>query len=98
MSKISKFLAEEPSDKITAETYLNHLQELVKIELAVKKRQHEEEERPAAIEALQIELNSADEYVQSQMAINPDERPQTDEELKALSKNHKKFLNGSKKN
>lgn len=86
LSKISKFLAEEPSYKITAETYLNHLQELVKIELAVKKRQHEEEERPAAIEALQLELNSADEYVQSQMAINPEERPQTDEELKALSK------------
>ena len=86
LSKISKFLAEEADDKITAEVYLNHLQELVKIEVSVKKRQREEEERPAAIEALQARLNSADEFIQTQMNISSDQRPQTDEDLKVLTK------------
>lgn len=86
LSIISKFLAEEHNDNATADIYLNHLNELVKIEIAVKKRQHEEEERPAAIEALQLILTSAEEFLRTQNSITPDQRPQTDEELKALTK------------
>jgi hypothetical protein len=86
LSKISKFLAEEPSDKITAEIYLNHLDELVKIEGSVKRRQHEEQERPVAIEALQLVLNSVNEFITTQKAVEPSQRPQTDEDLAEIEK------------
>lgn len=86
LSKISKFLAEEYSETVTADIYLNHLHELVKIEVSVKKRQHEEEERPAAIEALQVTLALTEEFLKTQTSVNPDQRPQTDDELKALTK------------
>jgi hypoxia up-regulated 1 len=86
LSKISKFLAEEASDKITAEIYLNHLYELVKIEGSVKRRQHEEQERPVAIEALQLVLNSVNEFITTQKAVEPSQRPQTDEDLAEIEK------------
>jgi hypothetical protein len=86
LSKISKFLAEEPNEKVTAETYLNHFDELVKIESLVKFRQKEELERPDAIEKLQQALASANEFVQTQRAIEKDLRPQSDEDLASLAK------------
>lgn len=86
LSKISKFLAEEPNEKITAEIYLNHLQDLVKIEGSVKRRQQEEQERPVKIEELQKVLNSVNEFITTQKAIEPSQRPQTDEDLSEFTK------------
>lgn len=86
LTKISKFLAETPTDKTTAETYLNHLKDLVKVEHSVKSRQHEEQERPVAVENLQLIITSVSEFVQTQKAIEVAQRPQTDEELTALTK------------
>lgn len=91
LSKISKFLAEEPTDKITADVYLNHLQELVKIEAIITRRQYEERERPAAIETLHLTLNSAKEFADHQKVIEASQRPQTDEELTALTKKHQEI-------
>ena len=86
LSEISKLLAEDPNEKITAEIYLNHLQELVKIESSIKRRQHEEQERPVKIEALQLVLNSVNEFITTQRAIESSQRPQTDEEIAELTK------------
>lgn len=86
LSKISKFLAEEPNEKITAEIYLNHLNELVKIEAAVKRRQYEEQERPVKIEEFQVVLGLVNEFIQTQNAIEPSQRPQTDAEIADLLK------------
>ena len=86
LTKISKFLAEELNEKITVEIYLKHLQELVKIEVTIKRRQNEEQERPAKIEELQLVLNSVNDFVRTQKHIDPSQRPQTDEEIAALTK------------
>lgn len=91
LNKISKFLAETPSDKITAEVYLNHRQDLAKIESMITRRQYEDQERPAAIETLHMTLNSVKEYVDHQKVIDHTQRSQTDEEFKAIMKKHQEI-------